>query len=247
MADIDTAVNIAVCNQALGLLGASAIILDGTSENHGHCVTFFAKARDEILAAHKWNFAKKRAYAIQTTDPLFGYSNAFTKPSDCLKVWRIDDDNAAKFEVEGDLILTDLGADPPDYDDDEVDYLAGQYISYDDVTYLVDTAFTSSEWATDADYCTSQSGDYKILKVEYVYQHTILSSYPIYAESCVVINLARMLCSPIKQSENVALNLQAMLYGGPKNYGYLQMAKSFDAQEGGGEKISTKTWLESRR
>jgi len=243
----ENAANIALCNQSLGLLGAEAIVLNGSSTNHTYCTTFFDDARDEILASHKWNFAKKRAFAIQTTDPLFGYDNAFTKPSDCLKVWRIADDSAAEFEVEGDLILTNEGAAAPDYDDDGVDYLAGQYISVSDVTYLVDTAFTSSAWATDASNCTTQSGDYEILEIEYVYQHTTLGSYPIYAKTCVKLNLAIALASPIKQSAKAALDLQSALYGGPKNYGYLGLARSFDAQESGGVKIKTGTFIDARR
>ena len=91
MGAIDTTANVAFCNQALGLLGATEIAVDGTSQNHTYCETFFAQARDEILVAHKWNFASKRAYAIQTANPLFGFDNAFTKPSDCLKVWTIDE------------------------------------------------------------------------------------------------------------------------------------------------------------
>ncbi len=72
MSMTDNAANIALCNQSLGLLGASEITLAATTEtNYVYCATFFDTSRDEILESHKWNFAKKRAYAIQTTDPLF--------------------------------------------------------------------------------------------------------------------------------------------------------------------------------
>jgi len=248
----ETAPNIVVCNQALGLLGAEEITLDGTTVNHGYCTTFFDDARDEILAAHPWNFACKRALAIQTTDPLFGYDNAFTMPSDCLRILTIAQDPAAEFRREGNLILTDEGETPPDYDEDGVDYLAGQYISSDfsdsDLTYLVDTAFTSGDEETDLDtYCTSQEDDLQYLEVEYIYQVTGIGDYPPYLLKCCIYNLAIYLCSPIRQGETVALNLQTMLYGGPKTLGYMSMARSYDAQESGGVKIKTQTWLDARK
>jgi len=253
MADvINTADNIALCNQALGYLGAQQIAVDGSSANYNYCETFFAAARDEILALHKWNFAKKRAYAIQTTDPLHGYNNAFTKPTDCIRMWRIDDDDHAKWEMEGSLILTDRGDAPPDYDEDGVDYLAGQYFSSDfsdaDLTYLVDTAFTSSDEEDDIDdYCTVTAGDLKILKVEYVYKLATPADWPVQIQTCFVYNLALKLCGPIKNAEERTLAIYGMLHGSPKSTSYLDKCKSQDAQEGGGTVISTSRWLNSRR
>lgn len=243
-----------MCNQSLGLLGAAEIVLDGTSVNHGYCETFFEKSRDEILVCHPWNWARKRAYAIQTTDPLFGPDNAFTIPSDCLRALTIEEDPLAKWNREGSLIITNEGNAAQDYSDDSVDYLAREYLSSDDsgsdLTYLINTAFTSSSETSDlATYCTSQGDDYEILKVEYIYQVTDVSSYPAYMDQCLVMNLAIKLCSPIIQgaATNVMTNLQSSLFGGPKVYGYLAMARSTDAQEAGGEIITTNKFLDSRR
>lgn len=253
MADvINTTDNIALCNQALGYLGAIQIVEDGSSANYNYCETFFAAARDEILALHKWNFAKKRAYAIQTTDPLHGYDNAFTKPTDCIRLWRIDDNDHAKWEVEGSLILTDRGDAPPEYDEDGEDYLAGQYILSDDsgadLTYLVDTAFTSSSETTDlATYCTSQGAELDILKVEYVYKYETPADWPVYVQTCFIYNLALKLCGPIKNAEERTLAMYGMLHGSPKTISYLDKCKSMDAQEAGGTVIKTSRWLNSRR
>ncbi len=254
MSMTDNAANIAVCNESLGLLGAEEITVGATTEqNHIYCTTFFDDARDEILVAHKWNFAKKRAFAIQTTDPLFGYDNAFTPPSDYLKIVQIEEEPDAEFEVENALILTNEGATPSDWEAAK-DYLAGEYIQSDDsgstLTYLIDTAFTSTTSSETTDlstYCTSQSGDLDTLKVEYIYQHTTFSTWPVYAKQCLVINLARMLSSPIKQNEEAAFNLQAMLYGSKKVIGYLDVARSIDGMEGGAIRIKTATWLKARR
>lgn len=252
MSMTDSAQNIAISNQSLDMLGADNITVGSTTEqNYIYCASFFDDARDEILTNHKWNFAKKRAYCIQTTDPLFGYDNAFTPPSDYLKILQIEQDPLAIFEVENALIVTDEGTTPDAYDEDEVDYLAGQYIQSDDsgatLTYLVDTAFTSSSETTDlSSYCTSASADLTALEVEYIYQHATFSTWPVYAKQCLVINLARMLAPAIKQNEEASLNLQAMLYGSKKVTGYLDVARSIDAKEGGAIALQTNKWLKAR-
>jgi len=247
----ENAANIALCNQSLGLLGAAEIELSGTTQNHVYCTLFFDNCRDEILESHPWNFTRKRAFAVQTTNPLFGHDNAFTVPSDCLRVLKIEDDPEAKWRREGDLILTDEGNGAPDWVTG-TDYLAGQYIdsdtSGDTLTYLVDTAFTSSTEATDiSSYCTSQSDDYEILEVEYIYQVTDVSTYPKFLRWCVVLNLASKLASPIKQSTEAAIGFQTMLYGSPKVIGYISLARSYDAQEAGGTVIKTQTFIDARK
>ncbi len=252
MSMTDNAANIAMCNQALGLLGAAVITLTATTEqNYVYCALFFDGSRDEILAFHKWNKAKKRAFALQTTDPVFGPDNAFTYPTDCLKVWMIEENPLAKFEVEGDLILTNFGDKPPSWVT-ATDYVAGQYISSDDsgsdLTYLVDTGFTSSTETTDlSTYCTSQSSDLQVLAVEYVYQKTDVSTWPEYMRQCAIYNLAIKLAPAIKQNEKAALNLQAMLYGSKDVIGYMDIARSTDAQEQGGVVIVTNKLIRSRR
>jgi hypothetical protein len=317
MGVIDTTANIALCNQALGLLGAGSITINVEDQNHTYCEMFFADARDEILTAHKWNFAKKRAFAIQTTAPLFGYDNAFTKPSDCLKVWMIEQDPLAKFEVEGGLILTDEGGTPVAWAIDTY-YKAGDIVTNDGTTFqclvahysnhplgtvasiyepgvgtstdtywknFVVTAGTiPTAWAAGvvtaigafilndtviyecikahttaalddepgvgavyANYWRVPAQNQSYIEAEYVYQATDVSDYPIYLRQCVILNLARMLCSPIKQEPKTAMSLQQMLYGGPGIRGYMDIARSLDAQEGGGQVITTNDWLNSRR
>ena len=256
MSMTDNAANIAVCNQALGMLGAEEITLAATTEqNYVYCATFFDDARDEILAAARWNFAMKHAYAIQTTDPLFKWDNAFTYPTDAIKVWGIADAPDAEWEPKAGLILTNEGETPSDWVT-ATDYLAGEYLQSDDtiagtdLTYLVDEAFTSTATSETTDlstYCTSAGGDLDVLKVEYVYQRTDVDAWPVSARQCLIINLARMLAPAIKQNEEASLNLQAMLYGSSKVTGYLQIARTIDAQEGGSLSVTTRTLLSSRR
>lgn len=238
---------ISLCNESLGAIGASSIVSGGTSKNHVYCETFYANCRDEILACHKWNFAKKRAYAIQTTNPLFGPDNAFTVPTDSIRVWKIDDDADAEFEVENGLIITDHGDSPSDWATATA-YIVGQPVTQSDVTYVCATAHTSDDFDTDngAGYWTSQSGDYKVLPVEYVYQHTTIANWPKYVRQCLKLRLILDLAPAIKQNEEAAVNFQAMLYGSRKTLGMLSQAKSFDAQESGGGQFSTNTFIDSR-
>lgn len=254
MSMTDNTANVSLANQSLGMLGADSITVgSGTEQNHIYATTFFDDARDEILTAHRWNFAKKRRYAIQTTDPIFGYNNAFTKPTDCLKVLQIEQVADAKFEVEGNLIITDEGSAALTWVT-ATDYVADQMVTNNSITYICILAHTSGDTddepgvgATTATYWTSQGGDYSVLEIEYIFQETTLSNWPVYASQAFVINLARMLASPIKQNEEVSLNLQAMLYGSSKVVGYLDVARSHDAQEGGAITIRTQTWLNARR
>ena len=253
MSMTETAANIAVCNQSLGMLGAEEIVLSGSSQNHIYCTTFFDDARDEMLAAAKWNFAMKHAYAVQTTDPLFKWNNAFTYPTDAIKIWGIEEAPDALWEAKAGLILTDEGTAAADWATTD-EYLVGQYVSNDDITYVCILAHTAGDTddepgvgATEATYWTSQSGDFDILKVEYVYQRTDVDAWPISARQALVINLARMLAPAVKQNEDASLNLQSMLYGGPKVFGYLQIARTTDAQESGPMEVTTRTLMTSRR
>ena len=152
MSMTETTANIAVCNQSLGMLGAEEIVLSGSSQNHIYCTTFFDDARDEILSAHRWNFAKKRAYALETTTPIFGWDNAFTKPTDAIKVWGIEEAPDALWETEAGIILTNEGSAALSWELDKK-FIEGQYITSDtsgaDLTYLVDTTFTGAVEATD--------------------------------------------------------------------------------------------------
>lgn len=252
MSMADNAANIAVCNQSLGLLGAKAITVGATTTvNYKYCATFFDDARDEMLAAHRWNFAKKRGYALETTQPIFGPDNAFIYPTDCIKIWAIEDAPDALWEVENNLIITDEGSAALSWELDK-EFIAGQYITSDtsgsDLTYLVDTTFTGAVEATDlAANATSQSADLDVLAIEYVYQRTDVDAWPVSVRQTLVLNLARMLVTAIKQKTEVALRLQQMLYGSPKTTGYLSIARTIDAQEGGIMSVTTRTLLTSRR
>ena len=193
----------------------------------------------------------KRAYALQTTDPIFGPDNAFTKPTDAIKVWGIEEAPDAVWSMEKGAIITNEGSAALSWELDK-EFIAGQYITSDtsgsDLTYLVDTTFTGAVEATDlSTNATSQGADLDVLAIEYVYQRTDVGAWPVSARQTLIINLARMLAPAVKQNETASLNLQTMLYGGPKTTGYLAIARTIDAQESGPMSVTTRTLLTARR
>jgi hypothetical protein len=102
-----------IVNQALGLLGESAI--SGYDENlpvARAARAHYETTRDSLLRRHRWNFARKRAELSQLSEaPAFGFANKYALPSDCLRVLQLNGLSAleceADFEIEGLELLTD--------------------------------------------------------------------------------------------------------------------------------------------
>jgi hypothetical protein len=142
-----------------------------TTQQYVLCERFYSQALEDVLTEHPWNEAKKRVYVLQSsTDPLFGFTYKFQLPSDNLRILRLGDgaNDYSFWEVEGDYIMSNIAQSARSYSVGD-DYVAGQYITYSDVTYSVDTSFTATDWTTDlAAYLTTTGGDYKVLKLEYI-------------------------------------------------------------------------------
>ena len=246
--------DLGMCNLALNLIGAEEVSAGSPTEaNYLFCESLYPEARNEMLVCHPWNIADKLFLAIQTTKPLFGYDNAFTKPSDCLRVWKIAQNPAAVFKVRGDTIHTDEGETPSDWATATV-YIVGQVIGNDSVTYTCTAAHTSGDdtdepgtGANWGNYWDSESGDYKYLEVNYTYLATDATSYPPYLRQCVVLNLASKLSTAIQQNTKASLGFLEKLYGSKNIVGILSLARSYDAQEAGGEVITTTKFLNARR
>lgn len=102
--------DVLIANMALTGLGADRIIsLTDNTETARKVNAVFATMRDEVLAAHPWNFAIERvALSLLADAPVFGYDCAFQIPTDCLRVVGSDlDENGYAWVREGDKILTD--------------------------------------------------------------------------------------------------------------------------------------------
>lgn len=81
-----------ICNLALGHIGQSVAIasLSEQSKAARICARNYAQARDELLAATPWRFARKSIALAQLTEtPFPGYAYAYAQPEDCLNVHRV--------------------------------------------------------------------------------------------------------------------------------------------------------------
>lgn len=105
-----------ICNLALSRLGASTItsLTDGTTEAK-LCNTFFNDLADRAMIQGSWASTIRRVELnLTTTEPAFGYANAFQLPTSpkCLKVLSIDEDypGSIDYRIEGTKLLTDEGS-----------------------------------------------------------------------------------------------------------------------------------------
>lgn len=108
-----------VANLALGLCGQRQTLdsLDEASEEARAAKTYFAQARDEVLAAWDWRQARKRAVLALSTETRDGWAYCYVAPPDMLtprRIWQEDTSAApVRFAWElndagdGHLILTD--------------------------------------------------------------------------------------------------------------------------------------------
>lgn len=100
---------IGIYNLALVPLGVDRVLdPDEETEHARKCNEIYPYIRDEELSAHPWNFATMQAQCALTTETvLFDYTYAYQKPSDCLRIIKIYEDDDA-YQVVGDLIYTDV-------------------------------------------------------------------------------------------------------------------------------------------
>lgn len=103
--------DVQICNRGLIKLGAGTIVsLTEDSRSARLCNAVYATVRDAEIAAHPWNFARKRVeLAADLATPAFGYDYQYTLPADCLQILPpIDAD--VDWQIEGNVLLTNWGA-----------------------------------------------------------------------------------------------------------------------------------------
>lgn len=107
-----------ICNLALAHLGNKAQVVaidpvDGSVEAD-YCARFYPLARDEIIEAGDWTFARTRAtLTLLTTNPSTTWEYAYAIPSDCMVPRRLvtgeyynHEDDSRDFDIEGTTLLT---------------------------------------------------------------------------------------------------------------------------------------------
>jgi hypothetical protein len=102
-----------ITNLALAKLGVSPVMsLDDETKQAQFAKRFFAQTRDEVMAAHRWNFAMRRSTLNRLADsPESGYLFAYQLPNDCLRVVQLNGysptEEEGEFSVEDGAMLTD--------------------------------------------------------------------------------------------------------------------------------------------
>ena len=106
-----------ICNSGLSMLGASTITsLTEDSKNARLCNQRFEPVRDAVFRNHSWNCLMKRAsIAEDSTAPTWGWTKAYTLPSDCLRVMKLESDDPVlsseiEHKLEGRKIVTNEGS-----------------------------------------------------------------------------------------------------------------------------------------
>lgn len=98
-----------ICNLALIKIGHETIS-DLTQETKASrmCARLYPKLRDATLRAHPWNFARKRAQLVASSEaPAFGYAYAYAKPLDYLRIVTPEDPRT-DFTFESGFFLTNV-------------------------------------------------------------------------------------------------------------------------------------------
>jgi hypothetical protein len=87
------ATGVSICSNALLMLGSQTIndFSDQLNLDRAKlCANLYPTVRDDILRAHPWNCAIKRAVlAPDAVAPAFGYQHAFELPADLLRVLEV--------------------------------------------------------------------------------------------------------------------------------------------------------------
>tara|TARA_R110000744_G_scaffold120327_2_gene224208 strand:- start:368 stop:949 length:582 start_codon:yes stop_codon:yes gene_type:complete len=101
-----------ICNLALAKVGDEQITsLTENSKAARLCNLVYEPMRDTTLRSHPWNFAIQRVeLAVSTDTPSYEYNAQFALPSDFLRLLGTNMLDAAKFTVEGNLLLCNASA-----------------------------------------------------------------------------------------------------------------------------------------
>ena len=149
-----------IYNEALGYIGEYQV-LEGatTTKQYELCSRYYSKARDMALASHPWNEAMKRIIIAQDSDdPISGYDKRFSKPSDMIRTFSVNNslgadqrneaDSVHAWVVEGDFILTNAGEIPQTWATG-TKYVDGEFVSSTARNWATATSYVDGEFVKD--------------------------------------------------------------------------------------------------
>lgn len=102
-----------ICNSALLLVGANTITaFDDVTDEAQLADSVYETTKEALLQKHPWRFSILLADlgGKVTTDPLFGFKNQYTLPSDMLRIIRLEGAGYA-YKIYKNLLHTDV--EPP--------------------------------------------------------------------------------------------------------------------------------------
>src|SRR5574343_15671 len=111
--------SVEVCNLALDLLrhrDAVTSIEDPASDTEAICARWYDVTRRSVLRQFPWNFARKlTSLSRNSTDPAFGYADAYNLPGDYIQMVfvgeDIDEDYETDFSIQnGQILINNSGS-----------------------------------------------------------------------------------------------------------------------------------------
>jgi len=106
------ATKVGIANSALILLGAETIqAITESNKRAKLCNEMYDKSKRKLLELHPWNFATLRVALAQLAGaPVYEFDNWFQIPNDCLRILRVENNEAVTYVIEKDKILTNEDA-----------------------------------------------------------------------------------------------------------------------------------------
>ena len=231
----------AIYNLALGLIDEYSVTSgDTTSKQYELCSRYYAQALQKALSKHPWNEAMKDVIILQeSVGPISKLTYRYAVPSDSLQIRSIGTD-LYHWEVKSGYIQTDYTR-IPDVWATATDYVAGQYIQYSNVTYLCATSHTSATWADESSNWTTQSGDYGVIDVEYIYLLTDTTAMSTNLVDTIAQELAIKIATGVTGNLDVKKKLLEEY-----NMDILPGARFIDSVQGRLKPINNSSWIRSR-
>ena len=169
-----TTSNEEICRQAILRLG-TAEQLGPSTQGMLLAQSLLPQTRDHLLMTGSWTWANKSTVlTANTLWPEFKWTYSYPLPSDCLRIYRVNDTGGqtaeAAWEVQGSQLLTDAESDAPAWLTGR-SYLVGNAVTQNGSVYRCTTAHTAGTFATDlSTKWALWTG--AVLCVEYISQET---------------------------------------------------------------------------
>jgi len=141
-----------ICRQAILRIG-TAEQLGPSTQGMLLAQSLLSQVRDHLLLTGSWTWANKSAVlTAETLWPEFKWTYAYTLPSDCLRIYRVNDTEArtpeAPWEIQGAQLLTDDESEAPAWLTGRT-YAVGHAVTHQSQVYRCLIGHTAGTFATD--------------------------------------------------------------------------------------------------